>query len=338
MPAPIGRRSALLAGSAAALLTVLTPGAAHASFDGHGGKGDDGQGHQTINASVGVQYDKSKNGTGSSGHPAGSLKPVGNWTPPACWYQPTYTPEELKKESEGVWSEQSPSWEWISGQKDKYQDGHPYTDFNMDKSGKGYWWSGYSPPENGAMPGADSCNDEPFWVDLGDPPPPGHKNAVTPEVLAQLAYREIVIPTGDATINPAGKQGVNIPTWVWMDPTVFHPVSVTAFLPDYNVSATTTATPSGFTIDPGTSYAQTYPASGKCKGTGTAWTPGAGNVPPCGVVYLKDSGNGTYTMNITVTWNITWVGTGHPNPTKLPTGTFASHQTVTVREIQSVNR
>ncbi|WP_031524864.1 hypothetical protein [Streptomyces sp. NRRL F-5123] len=44
--------------------------------------------------------------------------------------------------------------------------------------------------------------------------------------------------------------------------------------------------------DPGTSYAQTYPASGKCKGTGKAWTAGAGNVPPCGVVFLKDSGKG----------------------------------------------
>jgi enoyl reductase len=61
-------------------------------------------------------------------------------------------------------------------------------------------------------------------------------------------------------------------------------------------------------------------------------------VPPCGLVFLKDSGSGTYTVEITVTWDISWVGTGHPNPTALPTGRFTTHQTFGVREIQAVNR
>ncbi|MFI0897038.1 hypothetical protein [Streptomyces sp. NPDC020983] len=338
MPALIRRlRRTALAASTAVLATALLQAPASAGGLGDLGPSVGGGGDgANITATAGVQYNKSNNGTPSSGHPAGPLKPVGNWKPPACWYEPYYTPAQLKAEREGVWAQPSVGNEWVVGQRDHYVNGQPYTDFNMDKTGKGYWWYGYVP--NPGAPGWDQCQDPPFWVDKGDTPPAAHHNVITPEVLAELAYNQILIPTGDATINPAGDQGVNIPTWVWMDPTVFHPVSVTAYLPDYNVSATTTAKPVGIRIEPHTPYAQTYPASGNCAGTGRAWKPGAGNVPPCGVVFLKDSGNGTYTMDVTVRWQISWTGTGHPNPTALPTGTFTSHQTVTVREIQSVNR
>jgi enoyl reductase len=56
------------------------------------------------------------------------------------------------------------------------------------------------------------------------------------------------------------------------------------------------------------------------------------------VVFLKDSGQATYRMTVTVTWKIRWTGTGHPEPTALPTGTFESHEQIAVGEIQSVTR
>lgn len=329
------KRRRYAAAATAAAVVFGTPGLSYA-----GGRGDaDSKGTVdggNITASAGVQYDRSKNGSGSSGHPAGPLKPVGNWTPPPCWYEPYYTAAQFKAASEQVWGEQSPSWEWISKQKATYADGHPYTDFNMAKADQGYWWWGYAPDIT--APGANACTDEPFWVDKGAPVPTDHANVPTPDELAQLAYREIRIPTGTANTNPTTTQTVNLPTWVWLDPAIFHPVSVTAFLPDYNVSATTVATPTSIHIDAGTRDATLFPSSGDCAGTGVAYEKGAEGNPPCGVTYLKDTDGGSYAMTVTVTWHITWTGTGHPEPQALPAGTFGTPQDVTVREIQTVNR
>lgn len=330
-----------------AALTALTPSLAYAGGGGPlgnrgGGESKDPSG-PSINATAGVQYDKSKNGTSGGGGGVGALTPTGNWSPPACWYQPTYSPEKMKSESEKVWSEDSPSEEWKSQQKDRYVNGKPYKNFNLDQQGKGYFWQGYSPPENGNMPGANSCNDEPFWVPIGKAPPPGHKNAVTPAILAELAYEQILIPQGTAQMNPAGTQTVNLPTWVWMDGADFHQVSVRAYLPDYNIEATTVATPVSLHIDPGTSDAQLFPASGTCTAgangrLGVKYTNDAKGDPPCGVTYLHATDDGPYQLTATVTWKICWTGTGQATPKELPSGTFGTPQEVTVREIQSVNR
>jgi enoyl reductase len=305
--------------------------------------GGSNTGQGTISASAGVHYDTSKNGTPGPGAGTGPLTPVGNWTPPPCWYQPTYTPAQMKASSETVWAEDSPSQEWKNGERDYFVNGKPYTNFNLDKAGKGYFWSGYTPQANYGLPGAASCTDEPFWVDKGRPAPAGHRNAVTPEVLAELAYEQILIPQGAANINPASPQTVNVPTWVWLDAATFHPVSVTAYLPDYGISATTTATPVSMHIDPGTPDAQILPASGTCPlngdRIGTPYTPGAADPPPCGVTYLHSTMNaGPYHLTATVTWNISWTGTGQRVPKPLPQGTFGNPQVITVREIQTINR
>ncbi|WP_328463759.1 hypothetical protein [Streptomyces sp. NBC_00448] len=329
------------------LVLALMPGIAYAGFggttDAAGQSNTKDPSGPSINATAGVQYDTSKNGTSGGGGGVGPLTPTGNWSPPACWYQPTYSPKDMKSESEKVWSEDSPSEEWKSGQKDRYVNGKPYKNFNLDQQGKGYFWQGYSPPQNGGMPGADSCNDEPFWVPIGQAPPPEHKNAVTPAILAELAYEQILIPQGTARTNPAGTQTVNLPTWVWMDGADFHPVSVRAYLPDYNVEATTTATPVSLQIDPGTSDARLFPASGTCKAgagntLGVKYTDGAKGDPPCGVTYLRSTDGGSYQLTATVTWRISWTGTGQATPKQLPSGTFGTPQEVTVREIQTVNR
>jgi enoyl reductase len=272
------------------------------------------------------------------------VTPVGNWTPPACWYQPMYTPAAMKASSETVWGEASPSEEWKNGQRDRYVNGKPYTNFNLDKAGKGYFWSGYTPASNYGKPDADSCKDEPFWVDKGQPAPPGHKNAVTPEILAELAYAQILIPQGQARTNPVAAQTVNLPTWVWLDATTFHPVSVTAYLPDYGISATTTARPVSMHIDPGTQDATLHPASGDCPidahgNIGTPYAKGDTGDPPCGVTYLRSTQTtGPYQLKATVTWKISWIDTGQPTPVALPDGTFGTPQDVDVREIQTVNR
>ncbi len=115
-------------------------------------------------------------------------------------------------------------------------------------------------------------------------------------------------------------------------------------LPGTGLSAATTAEPVSLHIDPGTSDAQTHPASGDCEinadgSIGEPYTKGkADATPPCGVTYLRATGSdGPSPLQATVTWNITWTSTTGEGG-DLPDGTFGATQDVTVQEIQSVNR
>ncbi|MBO4258011.1 hypothetical protein [Streptomyces griseorubiginosus] len=323
---------------------LLTAQAAYA-----GGRGDDGTAGQTqetgnasddgtLSSKVGViVYDRSKNGSGSSVGPVTSTTP---WTPPACWYAPKYSPAQLKAYLEPIWEAGSTGDQWDSQQRDRYVNGHPYKDFNQDKDGKGYWWDSYV--NESFPPGWDKCTEPIFWVDKGDPPPANVQNAVTPKILAELAYNEIRVPSTKVTLAPANATKVNLPTWAWLDGAQFKPVSVTASVPVLGISATTTAEPVSLKIDPGTSDAETYPATGVCQinggHIGEPYAKGKANqTPPCGVKYLRSSGNGTYPLKATITWKIHWTGSDGTGD-NLPDGTFGATQNVTVQEIQAVNR
>ena len=49
----------------------------------------------TLSSTAGVVvFDRSNNGSGQSAGPVTSLD---DWTPPACYYAPKYTPEQLQK-------------------------------------------------------------------------------------------------------------------------------------------------------------------------------------------------------------------------------------------------
>jgi hypothetical protein len=226
--------------------------------------------------------------------------------------------------------------------REEYKDGK-YKNYNLDKKDEGNWWVAVVDQDRWMEPDAQLCDKQPFWVPNGDTPPV--QNAVSPQVLAELAYNRIKLPTTEVTLAPAEVTKVNLPTWAWLDKTTFTDVSVTAALDvgGVHIQATTTARPVSLKLEPGTADADTYPASGECTingGTvGEPYAPGKANrTPPCGIKYLRSSGNGTYRLRATVTWQITWTGTGNPNPTRLPDGTFGNDQAVTVQEIQSVNR
>jgi enoyl reductase len=268
--------------------------------------GDDG----TLSVTAGgIVFDRSKNGTGNS---AGALKSSTVWTPPPCWYAPKYTPEQLQKTLEPTWEAGSTGYEWDAEQRDRYVNGKPYKDFNKDKTGKGYFW--------------DSFVDEDF--------PPGWDSCKKPA--------EIRVPGTKVTLAPAAATKVNLPTWAWLDAADFKPVSVTASVPVIGITATATARPMALRIEPGTKDAVTYPASGVCEinndRIGEPYAKGkADQTPPCGVRYLRSSGNGTYPLQATVTWKIDWTGSGGAGG-DLPDGTFGATQDVVVQEIQAVNR
>ncbi|MFD5814521.1 hypothetical protein [Streptomyces sp. NPDC127038] len=347
MPA-VKRVSKVAAAATVMAVVALAPGVAYAG--GRGGDGNVGQtqahgnsdGNGNLSATAGVVvFDRSKNGAGDSSGPVASS--VGNWSPPACYYAPKYTPDQLQKYLEPIWNAESTGPQWDQEQRDRYVNGGVAKDFNKDKTGKGYWWDSYVTAGHEGDPHALDCTESIFWVDKGAAPPANIPQAVTPQTLAQLAYGEIRVPSTKVDLAPAGTTKVNLPTWAWLDTAKFKPVSVTASVPLLNVSATTTAEPVSLRIEPGTADAQTYPASGVCeiKGDriGEAYAKGrAGDTPPCGVKYLRSSGDGSYKLRATITWKIHWTGTGVPDARDLPDGTFGADQDVVVQEIQSINR
>ncbi|MGW0827451.1 hypothetical protein [Streptomyces sp. NPDC002845] len=290
-------------------------------------------------------YSGSTRGSGDGG--SGGFTPVGDWSPPACWYEPKWTPAEFAKEFEKEWNipHASGVGEAYGLAKDHYINGNPYKDFNESETGKGMWWKAVRDKgrEESGDPAAFACDNAAFWVENGETP--DLENAVTPEVLAELAYKRIRVPDTEVTLAPEATTKVNLPTWAWLDEATFKEVAVTASLNvgGVNIQATTTAKPVSLTLEPGTADAETYPASGECalnddNSIGEPYARGkADQTPPCGVKYLRSSGNGTYKLQATVTWEVTWTGTGDAGG-DLPDGTFGNDQDVIVQEIQAVNR
>ncbi|MER6703429.1 hypothetical protein [Streptomyces fumanus] len=300
-----------------------------------------GQHQEVISATAGaVVFDRSRNGSGNS---TGPVAAATHWRPPACYYAPKYTPEQLERTLEPIWAAESTGYQWDAEQRAKYVEGHPYKDFNKDKAGEGYWWDSYVTPGREGDPGALDCTEDIFWVGTDDDPPADVPQAITPEVLAQLAYAEIRVPATEVDLAPENTTKVNLPTWAWLDGATFKPVSVTASVPLLGIQATTTAEPVSVRIDPGTADAETYPASGVCElrdgGIGEPYAKGrADETPPCGAKYLRSSGDGSYRLRATVTWKVHWTGTGVDEERSLPDGVFGGEQDVVVQEIQAVNR
>ncbi len=335
--------------TAAAALAVLPQTAAWAARGGSGGTTEGtatpsgGSGGDSIYASV-VTYDESKNGSGGK---AGPVAPAGDWKPPACWYEPKWTPEEFEKEFRKRWDVPhfSGAGEAYQMSQEHYINGEPYEDFNKDKSGDGMWWEAVRDParEEALDPAAFACDEATFWVDNGETP--AVENAITPDILAQLAYSRLKVPGTKVALAPEVATKVNLPTWAWLDKATFKEVAVTASLDagGLNIQATTTAKPVSLKLEPGTKDATTFPASGECAinadgSIGEPYAKGkADEEPSCGLTYLRSSGGRTFPLQATVTWEIAWTGSGGTGG-DLPDGTFGAEQAVTVEEIQSVNR
>ncbi|WP_434594751.1 hypothetical protein [Streptomyces sp. A5-4] len=290
---------------------------------------------------------------GKSGKSPKSLAPVDpNWKPPACWYEPVATPEQLKAGVErlkagGDLVPVTPSLSW--GEQlmvDHYEKGEPqtggdgYKDFNVGKDGK--FWRGVINENMADDPRSYDCERNLFWQDANTVP--DDKNAPTPEVLAGYAYDKIKVPETEIELKPAARSTVNLPTWVWLDKGTFDEVRVRAELPGTNVWAQTTAKPVSLHLEPGTDDAQTYPASGECVfngdgSIGTPFTEGSSDAPPpCGITYRRSSNGAPYQLKASVTWEISWVGTGGAGDDTLPDGIFETTQDMNVQEIQAINR
>ncbi|MFC8421825.1 hypothetical protein ACFUN7_13235 [Streptomyces sp. NPDC057236] len=357
------RRTALGAGITALTLafgvTALTEPAysAEPSSNGNGATSEQsgGSSNTGIYAAARIQYSGSVAKNGGTGNVTSADV---NWTPPPCWYAPYLGAKDFKKKmSKDIERQMSApgmgghAGAALSELQRHYEDDYGWTDtpgyedYNVEKDGEGMFWAAVENPDEPDLLKRSSCTDLPFWVDNGEAPPPQYEEAISPEILAALAYQHMQLPDTEVSLKPEDTTKVNLPTWAWLDKAVFDEVQATASInaPGFALQATTTAKPVSLKLEPGTKDAETYPASGECTinadgSIGEPYAEGkADETPPCGITYLRSSGNGTYNLQATITWEIAWTGTGGAGG-DLPDGTFGNDQDVTVQEIQAVNR
>ncbi|MCF2128608.1 hypothetical protein L1I79_19515 [Strepomyces sp. STD 3.1] len=343
-----------------ALSTIILTEPAYAAKPVGSGKGADteqtGGGDRTgIYAAAQIHYSGSVAKNGSKGNVTSSDV---NWDPPPCWYAPYLGAKDFKKEMSANLEEAASTpgmagtpGAAISETQRHYEDElgwadtPGYKDYNVAKDGEGMFWAGVENPNEPDFLERNSCSELPFWVDNGEAPPPQYEEAITPEILAALAYQHMQLPDTKVALAPAQTTKVNLPTWAWLDKAVFDEVQATAAInvPGFAIEATTTAKPVSLKLEPGTEDAESYPASGECTindngSIGEPYAKGkADQTPPCGLKYLRSSGNDTFDLQATITWEIAWTGTGGAGG-DLPDGTFGTTQAITVEEIQSVNR
>ncbi|HWO67482.1 MAG TPA: hypothetical protein VNO31_46360 [Umezawaea sp.] len=145
----------------------------------------------------------------------------------------------------------------------------------------------------------------PVWIAEGRQP----DTALLPSPgdLAQVARKQLRLPSPSIAANPAGDQLVNLPTWMWLSGG-WGPVSATARVP--GVSVTAIATPTSVT------WAMGDGSTVHCTGAGTPYTAGTDPTAPspdCGHVYRRSSANQAgqaYPVTATVHWTVTWSGAG----------------------------
>jgi hypothetical protein len=135
---------------------------------------------------------------------------------------------------------------------------------------------------------------------------------------------------------PFGQPGtfgiVRIPTWFWVDPATWVPLSSSASAAGFVV--TVTATPVRAEWDPGDGTAPLI-----CAGPGVAWAPGmAESATDCAHSYTSSSADqpgADYPVQVTTTWEFTWTLNG-ADQGAFGTTTAATAFNFQVGEIQAI--
>ena len=170
----------------------------------------------------------------------------------------------------------------------------------------------------------------------------GCPTVTTPATLAQQAVAMLRLPKPSGHRSPGETQlykgvpftWVNLWTMFWSDPDTWKPVSATAATPDGSVWATATATPVSLTYTPGDGHAPIV-----CDGPGRPWVTSDGFAAPsqgaCGYQYT-DISQQPLTSTQTITWDISWVGSGGTSGTITPPLTTSTSGQLNVMQIETV--
>ena len=187
---------------------------------------------------------------------------------------------------------------------------------------------------------ADSIGSVVVW--FPDQGPPSAPAPTAPEGVAEQAERSMVLPVPQPGVNPSPRAVVNLPEWLWIDPSIWHPVSVTDSAG--GVSATATAVPVSVTWTmgdggdlvcdgPGTPYVVQLPAATQTTACSYTYRASSASQPsPDG-----DPNDAAYEVTATVTWNVTWHAVGTEGGGSLPGLTTSVRFALAVQQIESVN-
>jgi len=180
------------------------------------------------------------------------------------------------------------------------------------------------------------------WVPYGQTPtitPPD------PAILATQAANQLPLPPPTPAFAPATTGYVNFPEWLWINPTIWHPITLTVSAS--NAAGTTTITltatptdviwnmgdaPTPPTIcdNPGVAYNPTLPAKKQTSPcTHTYTTSSFGQPSP-----TSNTNNDAYPITVTLQWHITWTGTTGASGT-IPDINTTTHTTLRVEQIET---
>lgn len=163
------------------------------------------------------------------------------------------------------------------------------------------------------------------------PPPP------SPGELAQQAAQQTPLPAPAVELSPRPPIPllVTMPTFLWIDPGQWVPVTASASAA--GVTSTVTATPSRVVWDMGNGE------SVSCAGPGAAYSPALPDdqqPSDCKYSYPRSSAGArsqTFTLKATLEFDVTWVAVGAPGGGSLGTARRSTTTPVQVAEIQVLN-
>jgi hypothetical protein len=158
-----------------------------------------------------------------------------------------------------------------------------------------------------------------------------------PAALAQQALATMHLPAPRIGMSPPNTaEIVNFQDWLWVDSSMWHPISATASVG--SVAATATATPQRVVYDMGDGNQVVCSSAGTPYNPATA--PGAQSTS-CSYRYANSSAgqpNNLYAASATIYWHVTWTAVGAPGGGDLGEipGDTATTQ-VAVDEVQALN-
>lgn len=169
----------------------------------------------------------------------------------------------------------------------------------------------------------------------------------TPRQLAQRAAVTVRSRLARPTVSmapPIDAGVVNASSWLWIDPTLWVPVSAFAWIPGNSgpIWARTTATPVSITF---TTHDDGSPTGSKtgtvtCNGPGREWQPALGDATrsACSYTYRHSSvsrPNGVFDASVDVQWRISWTSNTGGGGT-LPAERTTTRLSVRVDELQAL--
>jgi len=158
---------------------------------------------------------------------------------------------------------------------------------------------------------------------------------------AAQAESSISLPPPSIRLSPGEFSVVNLPSWLGIDPALWHPFVATATAG--GITASATATPESVAWSMGDGGLVT------CYGPGSLYNsslPETLQNPSCSYTYRRssigqpstdgDPNGGAFRVTATVTWTVRWVAIGEPGGGTLPSLHTSSFVPVRVEQVESV--